>query len=94
MCVMTPQGKALWNRDVSNDARVVRDRVLQFSPPSVVALEGCCGVSNFAEELRRRVRYRQSLAGRSSKASVAYCVTNEPTTHRPILGPRRGELGT
>lgn len=66
VCVMTPQGKTLWNRDVPNDARVVRDRVLMFSPPSIVALEACCGAANFAEELRRLTQWDVKLANPSA----------------------------
>lgn len=66
VCVLTPQGKTLCNHDLPNNARIVRDRVLQFSPPSVVAIEACCGAANFAEELRRLTNWSVKLADPSA----------------------------
>ena len=90
---MTPQGKTLWNRDVPNDARVVRDRVLLFSLPSVVALEACCGAANFAEELRRLTQWDVKLANPSAvNAMKRGADKTDPRASPLTLARRLGHL--
>jgi len=53
VCVMAEDGEMLLNSDLKNDARAVAELIGEFGTPAAVAIEACCGSSNFATELRR-----------------------------------------
>ena len=53
VCVMTQAGEMRFNRDMKNDPRAIAELIREFGEPTSVAIEACCGASNFATELRR-----------------------------------------
>jgi len=53
VCIMTASGEMLFNRDLPNDPLVVAELIGEFGTPQAVAIEACCGASNFATELHR-----------------------------------------
>lgn len=54
VCVMDQEGQMIFNRDMQNDVRRIAELIAEFGPPEAVAIEACCGASNFATELMRQ----------------------------------------
>lgn len=53
VCVMTAAGEMRFNRDMKNDPRAIAELIGELGTPESVAIEACCGASNFASELQR-----------------------------------------
>lgn len=51
-----------WPISLVNDAAEVGDFIDDYGQPEVVALEGCCGASDFAGELHRQTGWVVKLA--------------------------------
>lgn len=62
VCVLDQDGYECVNRPVANDVTAVMDLVDRYGEPEVVALEACCGTSDFAEELHQRTSWTVKLA--------------------------------
>lgn len=52
VCVLDGDGTMRFNRDLPNDAPMVRDAILAFGDRVDVAIEACCGAADFATELK------------------------------------------
>ncbi|MEM1305170.1 MAG: IS110 family transposase [Planctomycetota bacterium] len=62
VCVLDEHGEERLNRSAMNDAEVVAGLVARFGDPEVVAIEACCGASDFADELHEQTGWSVKLA--------------------------------
>ena len=62
ICVVTPEGRELFNKDAPNSVAIVAERILNLGWPIVVAIEACCGSADFAAELQARTGWSVKLA--------------------------------
>lgn len=62
VCVMEPDGKVRFNRDVPNDVRRVASVIQVYGQPAGVVLEACCGAADFATQLIQQTGWNVCLA--------------------------------
>lgn len=53
VCVLSEEGEMRFNRDMKNCPHAIAELIGELGTPSAVAIEACCGASNFATELKR-----------------------------------------
>jgi transposase len=51
VCVLSAEGRALFNRSVGNDSARVAEVARRYGQPVRIAIEACCGAADMAEEL-------------------------------------------
>jgi transposase len=51
VCVLSAEGKRLFNRSVSNDAGLIAEIANRYGRPQRLAIEACCGAADLAETL-------------------------------------------
>jgi len=62
VCVVDKNGEVLVNRDVDNDVESVRRWIGRCGIPQGIAIEACCGASEFADRLQGRTGWPTRLA--------------------------------
>jgi transposase len=62
VCIMEPDGKVPFNRDLPNDVRRVAAAIQVRGQPAGVLLEACCGAADFATQLIEWTGWKVRLA--------------------------------
>ena len=62
VCVLDEHGEERANRSAANDAEEVAALISRHGQPEVVAVEACCGASDFAEEIHGQTGWDVKLA--------------------------------